>query len=79
MYVVDYGNNRIQVFARSGRGDIDGSGIVDMVDAVLALQLLTGLNPSGIRPDYASSGADVNGDGKIGIEEVLYIMEKEAD
>ena len=57
-------------------GDINGNGSVGLEDATLALQVISGTNPSGIRPDYASSGADVNGDGKIGIEEVVYILQK---
>ena len=56
-------------------GDINDGGEVNLVDAILALQVLTGQSPAGIRSDYASSGADVNGDGKIGIEEVIYILQ----
>jgi len=57
------------------KGDIDEDGDVDLADAVLALQVISGLNPSGIRSDYASSGADVNGDNKIGIEEIIYTLQ----
>jgi hypothetical protein len=35
-----------------------------------------GLNPPGIRTDYATSGIDVNGDNKIGLPEVIYILQK---
>ena len=45
-------------------GDINNNGEVNLVDAILALQVLTGQNPAGIRSDYASSGADVNRDGE---------------
>ncbi|MCD4716678.1 MAG: PKD domain-containing protein [Desulfobacterales bacterium] len=58
------------------KGDIDGDGDVDQDDVSLALQVLSGKNPSGIRSNYATSGADVNGDGRIGMEEVIYIKEK---
>ena len=55
--------------------DIDESGSADLADAILALKVLVGLNTSGlIRSDYPISGADVNGDDKIGMEEVLYIL-----
>jgi hypothetical protein len=58
------------------KGDINGNGNVDLDDAILALQVILGLNPSGVHPDYLSSGADVNGDGKIGWEEVSYILQR---
>ena len=60
------------------RGDTNGDGNVDLTDVILALQVISGMNPSGIRSDYASSGTDVNGDGKIGLEEVIYILQKVA-
>ena len=56
-------------------GDINGDGAVDLRDAVVALQTLSGVIPAGIRNDYASSGADVNGDGKIGMVEVIFILQ----
>jgi len=46
-----------------------------MVDLILALQAVAGQSPAGIRNDYAASGADVNGDNRIGMAEVLYIMQ----
>jgi len=55
-------------------GDVNGSGgSPDLADAILALQVLAGLNPSGIKV-----GADVNGDGRIGFEELGYILQKVA-
>jgi hypothetical protein len=51
------------------KGDVDGDGDVDLQDAILALKVLAGLNPSGV---YV--GADVNEDGQIGIEEVIFIL-----
>ena len=41
-------------------------------DAIIILQILSGQNPE---HDQLSC-YDVNGDGKIGIEEVLYILQK---
>jgi hypothetical protein len=38
-------------------------------DAVPALKVIAGLNPTGIRASYSTSGAGVNGDGKIGAAE----------
>jgi hypothetical protein len=52
-------------------GDVNGDGSVDLADAVLALQITVGLEPSGdVRLD-----ADVNGDGEIGLEEVVYVIQ----
>lgn len=57
-------------------GDMDESGAVDISDAILVTQVLAGMSPAGIRSDYASPGADVNNDARIGMEELLYIMQK---
>jgi len=60
--------------AKPAMGDVNGDGKVDLADAILALQVLAGLNP----PDV-NIGADVNNDGKIGLEEVIYILQKVAE
>jgi len=55
-------------------GDVNGSGgEPDLADAILALQVLAGLSPPNV-----NVGADVNNDDKIGIEEVIYILQKVA-
>ena len=54
-------------------GDNDGD--VNHDDANLVMDVLTGKNPPGIRGDYAVSDVDVNGDDKIGPEELIYILE----
>jgi len=51
-------------------GDIDGSSLVDLADAIIALQIVSGLNPS-ISPGI---NADVNKDGVFGLEEAVYIL-----
>jgi len=56
-------------------GDINNNGSVDLEDAILALRLLCGIDIG----NQANSEADVNGDGKIGIEEVVYILQKAAE
>jgi hypothetical protein len=53
------------------RGDIDGDLDVDLTDAILALQVMAGIQPSAT----IFLQADVNNDGKIGLEEVLYILQ----
>ena len=56
-------------------GDINNDGSVDLADLMVALQCLSGVDMSGmIRADYAGSGADVNGDNKVGMEEAVYIL-----
>ena len=52
-------------------GDINGDDNVDLTDAILALQVVASMGPA---PVYSS--ADVNADGKIGTEEVIYILQK---
>ena len=51
------------------KGDVNGNGSLDLGDLVLALQTVTG-TPAG----YVSLYADVNQDGKIGIQEAVYIL-----
>jgi hypothetical protein len=58
------------------KGDINGDGVLTQADVDLALQVMAGKNPAGIRGDYATSGVDVNGDNRIGMEEVIYIKER---
>ena len=56
------------------KGDIDGDSDVDLPDAVLAVQVMAGqANSTAIYKE-----ADVNGDDKIGMEEVIYIMQEVA-
>ena len=57
------------------KGDINGDGYVNLADSILALKVNAGMAPSGIRSDYAASGADVNTDGQIGLQEVIYILQ----
>ncbi len=55
-----------------GIGDVNYDGQVNLTDAVLALQVNTGISPQQI----VYKEADVNGDGKIGPQEAVYIMQK---
>jgi hypothetical protein len=59
-------------------GDLNDDKEVNLLDTILALQAIGGLNPTGIRADYAASDVDVNGDGKIGLAEGIYILQKAA-
>jgi len=57
-----------QVYA--DKGDINHDGNTDMKDAVLALQIC-----SGIAEDQGYADADIDGDGKIGMEEAVYALQ----
>jgi hypothetical protein len=48
---------------------------VDVGDAILVLKVLAGLNPEGVDLEYVTPGADVDGDGKIGVTEMLYVLQ----
>jgi hypothetical protein len=56
-------------------GDLNGNGGVSLEDAIIALQILSGITPVlplGIEPkDYAVSGA-----GRVGIEDAVYILQQ---
>jgi hypothetical protein len=60
-------------------GDLNGDRRVNMTDAVFALQLLVHNNKDSVREDYPTSGADVNDNGRIGLEEVIYILQQTAE
>ncbi|MEA3414962.1 MAG: Ig-like domain-containing protein [Thermodesulfobacteriota bacterium] len=61
----------INVLGEIVPGDIDGSGTVDLRDAILALKVSVGISGGDVYPDR-----DINEDGKIGREEVIYILQK---
>jgi hypothetical protein len=52
-------------------GDINGDDQVNLSDAILTLQVLSGISVS----ETVNIDADVNGDGRIGMEEVIYILQ----
>ena len=49
--------------------DVDGNGQVDVADAILTMQAL-----SGISSQTPILGGDINGDGKIGLEDIIYLL-----
>jgi alpha-tubulin suppressor-like RCC1 family protein len=58
-------------------GNISDDPSVDMQDAIIALQVLSGLDVSSvIRTDYPISGVDIDGDRKVGLAEAIYILQK---
>ncbi len=60
-------------------GDINGDGNTDLRDAIIALKSVAGTEvfADQIRADYAISGTDVNEDNKLGLEEVIHILQKQ--
>lgn len=48
-------------------GDINGDGKIDLIDVVLALQVLTGLGMAAVSPQ-----TDINNNSRIGLEEAMY-------
>lgn len=54
------------------KGDINGDSEINLGDAILGLQILTGTGTG--RSDYAGSGTDVSGDNKVGMEEVVHLL-----
>lgn len=52
-------------------GDVNGDGIISLEDAITALQVLSGINSGAITDTY-----DIDGDGKLGLTEIIYILEK---
>lgn len=58
------------------KGDVDVDGDVDLTDALMALRVLAGNDLSGLNYFFSSTCTDINGDGKIGLEELGYILEK---
>jgi outer membrane protein assembly factor BamB len=54
-------------------GDVNGDGFVTLSDAIIGLRGLTGQGPA-----WVNKKADVNGDGRIGMAEVFYILQKAA-
>ena len=54
----------------SDKGDYNHDGVVDLIDVILGLQILTDTSIS----NEISKSADVNADGYLGLPEVIYIL-----
>jgi len=55
-------------------GDLSCNNKLGLEDAILAFQILSGLNPS-VCPVCMPGGISVDGNGKLGLDEVIYIMQ----
>jgi len=54
------------------QGNVNADGTVNLIDLILSMQLISGLNPSQV----IYKTGDANGDNRIGLEEVVYIMQR---
>ena len=61
-------------FGTDRDGDIDGDDDVDLADAVSGLRILADIPPASV-----NLGADVNRDRHIGLEEVIFVLQKVAE
>jgi YD repeat-containing protein len=67
---------RVILNGQSLLADLNDDESVTLTDAILALKVISGLSPDGIRSQYGASGADIGGNRKIGPEEVIYILQR---
>lgn len=68
------GNRLSKIIKVSIIGDISGDSVITLADAIMSLQIVTGIAPN----QTVSLNLEVNGDGKIGLPEVIYILQKTA-
>jgi len=68
----------VEVACMNVTGDVDGNCSVDLKDAIIPLQVVTGRDPAEVRSDYVSSGIDVSGDNQVGTEEAINALRVEA-
>lgn len=64
--------NYFNVYTKSNKGDLNGDLTVDFADAILAMQVISGISLS----ETVHKESDVNADGKIGMAEVIFILQK---
>jgi len=62
-----------------GPGDVTGDGSVNLADAITTMKVQAGTEAPEVRSDYGVSGADVNGDDKVGSQEAVYTMQAAAE
>jgi hypothetical protein len=52
-------------------GDVNGDGVVNLADAIVALKMMVRITAGAVH-----ANADISGDNKIGLQEVIYILQK---
>ena len=73
--IIGFAGNPIEGFRNRLKGDVNRDGVVDLQDAILVLQFLSGQTSVEIRADYVSSGIDVDGNNRISAAEALYAVQ----
>lgn len=56
-------------------GDLNADGQASVSDAIVALQVLAGMSPSALDPEWAVAGGDVDGDFTAGLAEAVYALQ----
>jgi hypothetical protein len=56
-------------------GDLNLDGIIDLTDAIIALQVMSGISTLN---QSQMSYADINQDGRIGLPEAIYVLQEVA-
>jgi hypothetical protein len=57
-------------------GDIDGNTLVDLADAIAGLQIVAGCQFSPGTVSWLPDVADINGDKRIGSEEIVFLLKE---
>jgi hypothetical protein len=70
---VSYGHDQMFTYVVAP-GDVDLSGSVNLMDAHIVLEIISD-SPAN---EPVHTAADVNGDGKLGIAEIIYSLQKGA-
>jgi YD repeat-containing protein len=73
---VHYGGGKTIAYTYAGTGNVVKiTSTYTLADMMICLQAITGLSQTDIALN-STSGIDVNGDGRIGLAEVIYILQK---
>ena len=64
----------LTVLAGMDKGDVNCDGVADETDLGICLDIMTGVAAEGVVEDYAFSGADADGDGKVGSAEAASVV-----
>lgn len=67
IYTYDAAGNLLH--RENGPTDISGNGVTDLADLIIVLKIITGQTPSA-----TFNKQDINGDGKLGLEEGLQVL-----
>ena len=54
--------------------DINGDGAIDLLDAIIGLREIAGIDTGAVIENYAYANVDMDGDSKLGLAEVIAVM-----